>query len=132
MEQNNSLELAMKTLEEFALSLARGAGESEGYGTFFWERLRKSHGILSEFAYYHDHGEFLCEEKVSGFTIADVLVWQVDHFKAYLDRPEDMNRYRQERLLLSAFDILLKMEKEPEKFAEKMKQESGTDFVGKY
>jgi hypothetical protein len=59
-------------------------------------------------------------------------VWQVDHFKAYMDRHEDMNRYHSERLLLESLDIMLKMETEPEKYIEKMTDETGTDFVEKY
>ena len=64
---------------------------------------------------------------MAGHTLADVLVWQVDHFKLYMDRPEEMNRYRQPRLLLEAFDTMLQMEKEPGRFLEKMRCETGQD-----
>ena len=69
---------------------------------------------------------------MEGYTLADVLVWQVDHFKAYMDRPLEMNRYRRERLLLTALDILLQMEENPAPYIEKMKGETGTDFVDKF
>lgn len=132
LTQEERLARALKTLEEWLKELAGVAGETPEYAADLWERLKGSNGVLREFAYYHDYNRFLCEYQVAGHTLADILVWQVDHFKAYLDRPEEMNRYRQERLLLTSLDIMLQMEQDPKKFTEKMRQETGTDFVGKY
>lgn len=131
-QQERRLAQALKTLQTWLTELAAGAGETEQYALDLWERMRQSTGVLREFAYYHDYGKFLCEYQVAGYTLADILVWQVDHFKAYLDRPEEMNRYRQERLLLTALDIMLQMEQNPQPYAEKMRGETGTDFQGKY
>lgn len=121
---------AFNTLKKYVAALAQRAGESGEYAEELWGRMSRSEGVLQEFAYYHDYGKFLCQHQVAGYTLADILVWQVDHFKAYMDRPEDMNRYRQERLLLSAFDIMLQMEKDPAPFRDKMINETGTDLKG--
>ena len=67
---------------------------------------------------------------MAGFTLADVLVWQVDHFKLYMVRPDEMNRYRQQRLLLAAFDTMVRMERDPEPYLEKMRCETGQDILG--
>ncbi len=132
LSKEEQLAAAMRTLENYVKALALRAGETEKYAEDLWNRMSRSNNVLQEFAYYHDYGKFLCRYQVAGYTIADILVWQVDHFKAYMDRPQDMNRYRQERLLLTAFDIMLQMEVDPESFREKMKSETGTDFVDKY
>lgn len=129
MDEREKLEKALDTLGRFVCRLAGQAGEDEGYGERLWDGIRKSEGLLQELAYYHDYGQFLCRYQVAGYTLADVLVWQVDHFKLYMDRPEDMNRYRQSRLLLSAFDTMLQMEKEPDRFVEKMRSETGQDIL---
>lgn len=129
MEQDERLEKALNTLHEYVFSLAEQAGEKEEYGERLWQGIRQSGGLLRELAYYHDYGKFLCEYVVAGYTLADVLVWQVDHFKLYMDRPEEMNRYRTPRLLLSAFDTMLQMEKDPLPFVKKMEGESGQDAV---
>lgn len=125
--QQSQLELALKTLHDFVIERAVNAGKGETYGENLWEGIRQSGGLLQELAYFHDYGEILCRYKVAGYTLADVLVWQVDHFKFYMDRPEEMNRYRQERLLLESFETMLEMEKDPTRFAEKMRSESGQD-----
>lgn len=132
MTQEELLAKAMETLENYVKDLAAAAGESESYGTNLWERIKNSGGILQELAYYHDYGTFLCKYEIAGYTLADILVWQVDHFKAYLDRPLEMNRYHKEKLVLAAFDIMLQMEKNPQVYIDKMSSETGTDFVDKY
>jgi hypothetical protein len=126
-EKKENLEKALGILHEYVLGMAKQAGESEAYGEGLWQGIRQSGGLLQELAYYHDYGRFLCRYQVEGYTLADVLVWQVDHFKLYMDRPGEMNRYRQQRLLLAAFDTLLEMEKEPGPFLEKMRCETGQD-----
>lgn len=131
-EQKKQLEAALKTLRNYIYALTEQAGESEEYAEELWNRIEKSGGVLQELAFYHDYGKFLCRYKVAGYTLADILVWQVDHFKAYMDRPLDMNRYHREKLLLSAFDIMLRMEEDPAPYVSKMRSETGTDFVGKF
>jgi hypothetical protein len=130
--ENEQLEAALETLRNYIVGLSLAAGKSEEYGSELWSRIRRSEGVLKEVAYYHDYGNFWGKYNVSGYTLPDILVWQVDHFKAYMDRHEDMNRYHSERLLLESLDIMLKMETEPEKYIEKMTDETGTDFVEKY
>ena len=132
MTEKEQLKQAMDTLHQYIRILADRAGENEEYADELWERISRSNGLLRELAYFHDFGDFLCEYKVAGYTLTDILVWQVDHFKAYLDRPEEMNRYRQEKLLLVSFNIMSKMEKDPQPYINKMQGETGTDFVGKF
>ncbi|MCM1026556.1 MAG: hypothetical protein NC432_08965 [Roseburia sp.] len=121
------LEQALRTLREYVKELAARAGESETYAETLWEDIWNSSGLLQELAYYHDYGTFLCKYSVAGYTLADALVWQVDHFKLYMDRPEEMNRYRRERLLLSAFASMVQLEKDPAPLRKKMEEESGQD-----
>lgn len=132
MSQEELLAAAMRTLENYVENLSLRAGRTKEDGAELWARIRQSVGVLQELAYYHDYGKFLCKHQVAGYTLADILVWQVDHFKAYMDRPQDMNRYRQERLLLDSLDVMLQMEQDPAVFREKMRSETGTDYEGKY
>lgn len=131
-EQEPQLVRAMKVLEEYVYVLAVQAGESEEYAAGLWGRIVKSSGVLRELAYYHDYGKFWGEYKVAGYGITDILVWQVDHFKAYLDRREEVNRWQPEKLFLKALDIMLQMEDNPQPFVEKIQGETGTDYVGKF
>lgn len=124
--KQEQLHAALRELKRFAAVLCKQAKKDEVYLEEFWKGLCETEGMLREFAYYHDTGNFLCEKKVAGYTLADIMVWQVDHFKAYMDR-DDMLRYDREALLLASFDVMLKMEQDPEPYVKKMRQESGTD-----
>lgn len=126
-EQNIRLQKAMDTLHNYILALALKAGKEDSYGEKLWEEIRSSNGLLRELAYYHDYGKFLCEYQVEGYSLTDVLVWQVDHFKLYMDRGEEMNRYHRERLLLSAFETMVEMKKNPAPYLRKLEEESGQD-----
>jgi len=126
---NEKLEMALAALRNFVHTLALQADKDEEYGEQLWQEIRQSEGLLQELAYYYDRRELLCKYQVAGYTLADVLVWQVDHFKLYMDRPDEMNRYRQPRLILSAFETMVQMEKEPELFIEKMRYETGQDLL---
>lgn len=119
---------AFDALHNFIKNLAVKAEKSEEYAEDLWNRIIRSEGVIKELAYYHDTGDFWDGYSIAGFHLTDILVWQVDHFKAYMDRREEMNRYRTEKLFLESLDIMLSMEKDPEPYIRKMREESGTDF----
>lgn len=125
----SELEQALDVLRQFVCNLALQGEKGSDYGENLWQEIRKSPGLLRELSYYHDYGSFLCEYSVEGYTLADLLVWQVDHFKLYMDRPEEMNRYKQPRLLLESLEIMVQMERNPGPFIRKMRSETGQDIL---
>lgn len=118
-------------VKDFALRLSACAGKKEEEGQLFVNRLETYPDIEEEFIYFFNHKDFLCKNKVEGYSIVDLLVWQVDHFKAFLDRPDEMNRYNQDRLVWSAFDSMLQMKANAQKYVNKLSEQTGTDFEGK-
>lgn len=118
--------------ESFIKELCSYAGENDVFARDFYERLIEDEEICREFVYYMEHGSFACKAKVCGYTVVDVMIWQIDHFKAWLDRDTTGTKQNGDRMLLLAFDTLLKMRSEPEKYIQKMQSETGTDFQDKY
>lgn len=119
-------------IKEFIGQLCRFAGENEAFAADFYESLKADEEISREFIYYMEHGNFACKAQVRGYTVVDIMIWQMDHFKAWLDRDTTGTKENGDRMLLLAFDTLLKMRKEPEKYIQKMQSETGTDYQGKY
>lgn len=121
---------------QWAQALCSCAGEGEAFLEQFWEALVESEKIYREFVYYLEHQTFLCEYKVAGYSVVDIMVWQIDHFKANLDQSKSGLAYaggqNGDRMLLMAFDTMLKMEKEPDEYTALMSSETGTDYPGKY
>lgn len=117
-----------RELGQYALDLAVAAGKTGEEAECFWEALSADPEILEEFEYFYTNRDFLCRHKVAGYSIVDILVWQVDHFKAYLDRHFDVNRYDRDRLVCLSFEVLLNMRRNPKFYTDKLEGETGTDF----
>lgn len=111
-------------------------GNAAGEGEVFLQKLAA--GLLTcpeigeEFLDYAEKGEFSCKVKVEGYTVVDIMVWQIDHFKAEMDRGQYGMKHNGSKMVLRAFDTLLKMKKEPEKYVYLMRSETGTDYPEKY
>ena len=116
----------------WAQALCGCAGEDETFLNDFWQRLRQSEPVYKEFVYYLENRNFLCEYKVEGYGLLDIMVWQMDHFKAQMDRGRDDMKNNGDKMLLMAFDTLLKMERDPARYVALMQTETGTDYEGKY
>lgn len=112
--------------------LGAQAGEGKEFLDRLAEAIAASGELSEELAYYMEHEDFLCRAKVGDCTIIDIMVWQMDHFKAELDRDRYEMKHNRGRMLLRAFDTMLRMQKEPEKYTAMMQSETGTDYPGKY
>ena len=130
MENGGAME--EKAVIDFTGELCRYAGESEAFAEEFLKRLKGDAEIYEEFTYYITHGNFACKAKIEGYTVVDIMVWRMDHFKARLDVDNSGTRQNGDRMLLLAFDTLLRMRKEPEKYIYRMQNETGTDYPDKY
>lgn len=117
---------------EWAKALCRYAGEDEVFLERFFEMLTASEGVSKEFLYYLEHQNFLCEYQVEGYSLIDIMVWQMDHFKARLDRDQTQMKSNGDKMLLEAFHTMLLMEHDPKYYVNLMQSETGTDYPDKY
>jgi hypothetical protein len=117
---------------EWAKALCDYAGEDQQFMEEFWEMLEQSEGVYQEFLYYLEHQNFSCAYKIAGYSLVDIMIWQMDHFKAQMDRGRDDMKNNGDKMLLMAFYTMLKMEKNPEYYVDLMQSETGTDYPGKY
>lgn len=112
---------------EWAKALCRYAGADEAFLEDFWARLRADLEIYEEFAYYLEHQDFLCKVKIEGYGLVDLMVFQIDHFRAVMDRDVADMRHNKDKMLLMAFHSLLQMRKDPMPFVKMMQGQTGTD-----
>lgn len=115
----------------WAEQLCKYAGEDSEYLNAFWEKLNASPGIMEEFIYYLDNGQFLGQYSIEGMTVLDIMIWQIDHFKSQLDRGLYDMQSNPDVMILKAFETMLEMEKNPEGYLGRYGQETGTDYPGK-
>ena len=89
-----------------------------------WNRILGCEGVLKELTYWCKTGTLLGEFAPEGITISDAIAWQVDHFKAYMDRDEN-NRWHRERLFLQSLETLLDINDGDAQVLSKIRGESG-------
>lgn len=112
---------------EWAAALCRYAGADEAFLQDFWGRLTADEEIYEEFLYYLEHQDFLCKVKIEGYGLVDLMIFQIDHFRAVMDQDVADMRFNKDKMLLSAFNSLLQMRKNPAPFVKMMQNETGTD-----
>lgn len=116
----------------WARYLCHYAGETEEFLADFWERLQASQGVYSEFQYFLDHESFCGDYNIQGCTVIDIMIWQIDRFKVEMDMGKTDMRCNHHKMILMAFDTMLKMEKDPETYLNQMRQDTGTDYPDKF
>lgn len=117
---------------EWAKALCEQAGENEAFLEKFFAMLTASEGVFQEFVYYLEHQSFRGAYKVADYDLIDIMVWQMDHFKAQLDRDRRDMKENGDRMLLMAFHTMLLMEQDPQYYVNLMRTETGTDYPEKY
>ena len=121
----------MDELYEYAKKLCKDACEEEGVLDEFYNRIRSYPEVMKEFDHYRLHNDFLCELKVEGITVADILVWQIDRFKAALDEGKFALKYNGPHMVLAAFYTMCEVIDDPSKFTSRFSSETGSDYEGK-
>ncbi|MCR5302058.1 MAG: hypothetical protein K6E49_06420 [Lachnospiraceae bacterium] len=120
-----------KELYEYAKKLCEDACEEDGVLDVFWNRIKAYPGILREFDYYREHNDFLCELKAEGITVADILVWQIDRFKAAIDEGKFALKYNGPHMVLAAFYTMADVIDDPSGYVSRFRSETGSDYEGK-
>lgn len=115
-------------LKGFIHRLCQFGNEDEAFYQNFITELTPHEDIIRELTYYMNHGDFLGEASVAGYSVMDILVWQIDHFKSHMDRGEYDMESNPDRMVLLAFDTLLKMKQNPTDTKLAIQGETGTDL----
>ena len=112
---------------EWARALCRYAGADAAFLEDFWERLTADKEVYEEFVYYLEHQDFLCKVKIEGYGLVDLMVFQIDHFRARMDQDVADMRLNKDKMLLMAFNSILQMRKNPAPFVRALQGQTGTD-----
>ena len=120
-------------LYAYTAELVKRAGiEDVGYTDGFVAALGEHPAIRDEYIYYLEHGSYSCTYTIEGCSIADIIIWQMDNFKALLDNAEAQNKGNPYKMTLLGFDTMIKMAGDPGTYISKMHATTGTDYLGKY
>jgi len=116
-----------RTLMERIEEITQEAGFDEDRSAAFWQAMEDNPDLLEELTYYLENNAFLCKATAAGLSIVDVMVWQIDHFRAYLDRDTRLTRNNPRTMGLLAVETMAHMRKAPEKYLQGYTGETGID-----
>ncbi len=116
---------------EWAMGLCASCGKDRAFLDELFRRFGECPSLYEEFRYYYENDDFLCDLNVSGMTVVDILVWQVDRFKAALDEGKFGLKYDRDEMVLMAFYTMYDVIKRPGDFLAHFREETGTDYEGK-
>lgn len=125
--------MSSEELIAYTNELVKRAGiEDPDYPERFVRSLYGHPQIRGEYIHYLTHGSYSCAYSVEGYSIADIIIWQTDNFKALMDNANAQNKNNPYRMTLLGFDTMMKLQDNPDAFISKMSSTTGTDYLGKY
>ncbi len=124
--------ITRQQVKDFTYSACLENGLSIEFFEEFWERMLTRDDIYREYVWYLVKKEFVSKVEIKGYHVIDILIWQMDHFKAKLDEDTYDMKHNEAKMIITAFDTFLKMSENPESYIERMQVDTGTDYPNKY
>jgi len=118
-------------LSEIITEMTEAAGLDETFAKDFSANLAKDSDMCEEFVNYIKTGQFSGKNVVEGYSIIDILVWQVDHFKLGMDQGKFAMKNNECLMILKAFESMFKMKNDPQKYVRLLTEETGQDLEAK-
>ena len=92
-----------------------------------WGIMLEDRELFEEFVYYLNRHVFLDRLKVSGFSMTDLYVQQLDRYNIKQDSGKNTAACNKEEMVLNTFDVMAKLRKEPERPTRKWQEGFGMD-----
>lgn len=132
MDNNSKVVITREQVKEFTKKACEDNGLSISFFESFWDRLSKRDDIFKEYVYYLVKRDFLSEVEILGYHVIDIMIWQMDHFKAKLDMDTFKEKHNEAVMIMEAFDTFLKMAESPEEYRLRMQTDTGVDGTERY
>lgn len=82
---------------------------TEEWRDAFWNKLLENEAVYQEYIYYAEHKDFLLDTKVNGYSVIDILVWEMRKYNVRMDRGKNGEDCDKEAMVLEAFNTMLDM-----------------------
>ena len=127
MAENNKLVVTREQIRQVTEEACIASSMEEGFFEQLWDAFLKNDDVYKEYVMYLVKKDFPCEVKICGYTIVDILIWQMDGFKTKLDMDTSKTKRNQTSMVLLAFDTFMKMRENPERYLTHLAEDSGIE-----
>ena len=112
---------------EFLNGLCEYAGKDDVFAAGLWNEFLDDSELYDEFVYYADNHTFLDRMKISGYSMSDLYVWQMDRYNIVRELGKNPAACNKETLVLNAFMEMSNMKKDPETYVNRIESGKGND-----
>ena len=112
---------------EFLQQLCDYAGKNDRFVDELWTEFLSDSELYAEFIYYADNHTFLDEMKISGYSMSDLYVWQMDRYNLVRELGKNPAACNKETLVLNAFFEFANMKRDPEEYVKRIESGKGND-----
>jgi len=123
----NKMVVTREQVRQVTEAACKSCGMEDGFFEQLWDAFLKNDDIYKEYVIYLVKKDFPCEVKICGYTIVDILIWQMDGFKTKLDMDTSKTKGNQASMVLLAFDTFMKMREHPEQYLTHLAEDSGIE-----
>ena len=105
------------------------AKKDENFMAAFWRRILENQQVYQEFVYYLEHHELVAQYMVKGYSMIDLYVTQMERYNLLHDTGKNGVMCNKERMVLQAFDVMLKMKENPQEIIKRILSGEGLDKI---
>ncbi len=112
---------------DFFYDLCDRCGYDRNWTDSLWGAIVTDETVYEEFAYYaanHTFGDML---SVSGYTMSDLYVFQMDKYNLIREIGKNPPECNKERMVLNAFRMMIDMKADPEVYVKRLQEGRGED-----
>ena len=125
--KNSKLIITRAQVKQVTEEACMACNMEEGFFEQLWNAFLQNDDVYKEYVMYLVKRDFPCEVKICGYTIVDILIWQMDGFKTKLDMDTSKTKGNQISMVLLAFDAFMKMRVNPEHYLTHLAEDSGIE-----
>lgn len=112
---------------EFLNDLCEYAGKGSDFTQELWIEFLNDDELYREFVYYADNHTFLDDMKISGYSMSDMYVWQMDRYNIVRELGKNPAACNKETLVLNAFREMANMKRDPATYVKRIESGKGND-----
>ena len=109
--------------------LCEYAGYTDAWCDELWSEMLLDKELYNELVYYLEHHIPADAMKVSGYSLTDLYVWQMERYNLQRDSGKNTNQCNKEEMILQAFRAMADMKKDPDIFLKKLNDGMGMDKI---
>ncbi len=131
MKMNQNIIIAtskIKVCERF-YELCDYCGYDREWADALWGDIITDTQVYDELEYYIGNHSLKDSVKVSGYSLTDLYVFQMDKYNLIREIGKNPRECNKERMVLNAFRMLIDMKADPETYVKRIEEGRGEDKI---